>query len=172
MLEDLGLKVPPSKGFFLPTQIGEHMGMVLDYERGEFRAPTTKFKSVDSLAKSLLCKAAANKRWVSVKSLASLARKAQFLHLAIPVARFFCENYTVWSPPPSPGWARYASCASSSGIFSGGPQCRPSTTALSSRGRSKTHTFIAVRVASDGERSSTTASRPEVFGHLPISAST
>ncbi len=69
----LGLKVYTTKGYFLPTQVGEHLGMVLDYVLGEFRAPTTKLKSVNALAKSLLCKAAANKRWVSVKSLASLA---------------------------------------------------------------------------------------------------
>ncbi len=63
--------------------------MVLDYEHGEFRAPTVKLKSIASLAKSLLCKEAANKRWVSVKALASLAGKAQFLHFAILVARIF-----------------------------------------------------------------------------------
>ena len=92
LLEDLGLQVHPSKGFPLPTQVGEHLGMVLDYELGEFRAPTVKLKGIASLAKSLLCKAAANKRWVSVKALASLARKAQFLHMAIPVARFFLRE--------------------------------------------------------------------------------
>ncbi len=36
-----------------------------------------------------MVKAAQNKRWVPVKALASIARKAQFLHLAIPVARFY-----------------------------------------------------------------------------------
>ncbi len=61
LLEDLGLMVHPSNEYFLPTQVGKHMVMVLDYERGEFRAPTSKLKSVASLAKSLLCKAAANK---------------------------------------------------------------------------------------------------------------
>jgi hypothetical protein len=73
--EDLGLKVHPTKGYFLPTQVGEHLGMVLDYVLGEFRAPTAKLKSVAILAKSLFCKATANKRWVSVKALASLAEK-------------------------------------------------------------------------------------------------
>ncbi len=92
LLLDLGLKVYPTKGYFLPTQVGEHLSMVLDYVLEEFRAPTVKLKSVTALAKSLLCKAATNKRWVSVKALASLARKAQFLHLAIPVARFFLRE--------------------------------------------------------------------------------
>ncbi len=66
--------------------------MVLGYVLGEFRAPTAKLKGVTILAMSLLCKAAANKRWVTVKALASLAEKAKFLHLAIPVARFFLRE--------------------------------------------------------------------------------
>ena len=76
MLSDVGLKVHPTKGYFLPTQVGEHLSMVLDNVLGEFRAPTAKLKSIASLSKSLLCKASANKRWVSVKALASLAGKA------------------------------------------------------------------------------------------------
>ncbi len=84
--------VHPLKAYPLATQVGEHLDMVLDYEYGEFRAPTIKLKSIASLAKSMLCKATANKRWVSVKALASLAGKAQFLHLAIPVARFFLRE--------------------------------------------------------------------------------
>ncbi len=49
-------------------------------------------KSVAVLAKTLICRATAHKRWVSVKTLVSLARKAQFLHLAIPVAKFFLRE--------------------------------------------------------------------------------
>ncbi len=48
-----------------------------------------KMKSIAVLAKGLLCKATSHNRWVSVKALASLAGKAMFLHLAIPVAKFF-----------------------------------------------------------------------------------
>ena len=48
-----------------------------------------KLKDIAALAKGLSCRAASHKRWVSVKARASLASKAQFLHLAIPVARFF-----------------------------------------------------------------------------------
>jgi hypothetical protein len=92
LLLDLGLKVHSTKRYFLPTQVGERLGMVLDYVLREFRAPTAKLKSVVALAKSLLCKAAVNKRWVSVKALASLAGMAQFLYLAIPVARFFLRE--------------------------------------------------------------------------------
>ncbi len=43
-------------------------------------------------AKNLLCIVAKNKRWVLVKALASLAGKAQFLHLAIRVVRFYLRE--------------------------------------------------------------------------------
>jgi hypothetical protein len=92
LLSGLGMEIHPTKGHFLPTLIGEHLGMIIDMQVGQFRAPTAKLKSIAVLAKSLLCRAARHKRWVSVKSLASLARKAQFLHLAIPVARFFLRE--------------------------------------------------------------------------------
>ncbi len=89
---NLGMKVHPTKRHFLPIIVGDNLGMILDFEKGEFRAPIDKIKSVVVLAKTLLCRAASHKRWVSVKTLASLAKKAQFLHLAIPMARFFLRE--------------------------------------------------------------------------------
>jgi hypothetical protein len=50
--------------------------------------PNLKLKSISALVKELLVRSSKNKRWVPFKFLASLARKAQFLHLAIPVAKF------------------------------------------------------------------------------------
>ena len=64
---DLGFKVHSSKGCFDSTQVGDQLGMVLYYHLWEFRVPEKKLKSIAILAKSILCKAAANKRWVSVK---------------------------------------------------------------------------------------------------------
>ena len=92
LLASLGLKVHPTKRNFLPVLVGEHLGMILDYDKGIFRAPTAKLKSIAVLAKTLLCRTAFHKRWVRVKLLASLARKAQFLHLAITAARFFLRE--------------------------------------------------------------------------------
>jgi hypothetical protein len=63
--------------------------MTIDIKKGEFRAPKSKLGSIVALAKQLLVRAAQNKRWLPVKSLASLSRTAQFLHMAIPVARFY-----------------------------------------------------------------------------------
>ncbi len=92
LLASLGLKVHITKGHFLPILVGDPLGMTLDLEKGEFRAPMVKLKDIAALAKGLLCRAASSKRLVSVKAVASLAGKAQFLHLAIPVARFFLRE--------------------------------------------------------------------------------
>ena len=59
---------------------------------GQFVAPMAKLKQIAVLAKTLLCRAATHPRWVSVTTLASLAGKVQFLHLVIPVARFFLRE--------------------------------------------------------------------------------
>jgi hypothetical protein len=88
----LGLKIHPTKGHFIPILIGEHLGMIIDMEKGQFVAPTAKLMQIAVMAKTLLCRAAAHKRWISVKTLASLAGKARFLHLPIPVARFFLRE--------------------------------------------------------------------------------
>ena len=94
LLTRLGLKIHPiaTKGHFDPIVIGEHLGMIIDRKVGQFVAPTAKLKQIASLAKTLLCRAATHKRRGSVKTFASLAGKAQFLHLAIPVAMFFLRE--------------------------------------------------------------------------------
>jgi hypothetical protein len=92
LLGDLGLNIHPTKGYHTAVQVGDHLGMTLDLEKSEFRAPQAKLKSIAALAKELLVRSSKNKRWVPVKSLASLAGKAQFLHLAIPVARFYLRE--------------------------------------------------------------------------------
>ena len=66
--------------------------MTIDMKKNEFRAPKAKLTSISALAKQLLVRSSKHKRWVPVKSLASLAGKAQFLHLAIPVARFYLRE--------------------------------------------------------------------------------
>jgi hypothetical protein len=66
--------------------------MEMDFEEGVFRVAVKKLKNISVFAKNLLCAAASIKRCAQVKALASLARKAQFLHLAIPVARFLLRE--------------------------------------------------------------------------------
>ena len=67
--------------------------MEMDFEKGVFRArPFKKIRDISTFAKNLLRIASANNRWVPVKVLASLARKAHFLHLAISVARLYLRE--------------------------------------------------------------------------------
>ena len=92
LLTDMGLYIHPTKGYHTAIQVGDHLGMTLDLKKNEFRAPQAKLSNIAALAKQLLVKSAKIKRWVPVKSLASLAGKAQFLHLAIPVALFYLRE--------------------------------------------------------------------------------
>ena len=64
----------------------------MDFEKGVFRAPVNKLHDISVLAKNVLCTASKNKRWAPVKALASLAGKAQFMLLAILVARFYLRE--------------------------------------------------------------------------------
>jgi hypothetical protein len=61
LLASLGLKIHPTKGHFLPVLVGEHLGMIMDFDKGIFRAPTVKLKSIAVLANTLLCGATSHK---------------------------------------------------------------------------------------------------------------
>ncbi len=87
----MGLHIHPTKGYHTAIQVGDHLGMTLDL-KNEFRAPEAKLNNIATLAKQLLVRTSQNKRWVPVKYLASLARREEFLHLAIPVARFYLSE--------------------------------------------------------------------------------
>ena len=92
LLASLGLKLHPVKGHFLSIVVGEDLGMIMYIEKGVCRALAVKLKGIAILVKGLLCRAASNKRMVSVKALASLAGKAHSLHMPIHVARFFLRE--------------------------------------------------------------------------------
>jgi hypothetical protein len=66
--------------------------MTIDMKENVFRAPKTKLGNISALTKQVPTRAAKNKRWVPAKTLASLARKAQFPRLAIPVTRFYLRE--------------------------------------------------------------------------------
>ncbi len=153
LLTKLGLKIHLTKGHFDPILIGEHLGMIIDMQVGQFSASTAKLKQIAFLAKNLLCRAATHKRWVSVKTPASLAGKAQFSHLAIIVAMFFsCESYATSSHLRSVDQGPYALPRSSSGISSGGHTSQTARAAPRYGNQSKTQIYTAIRAATDGER--------------------
>ncbi len=79
LLLSLGLHIHETKGHHIATQVGDHLGMTLDFKCGVFRAPIEKLKGIAKLGTRLLCKLVANKRSVIVKALASLAGRAQLL---------------------------------------------------------------------------------------------
>jgi len=78
LLANIGLKVHPTKGHFLPVLVGEHFGMILNFDKGIFRASTAKLKSIAVLAKTLLRRAASQKRWVSGNPLPPLRKRHGF----------------------------------------------------------------------------------------------
>ena len=92
LVNSLGHNMYPNKGYDTATKVGEHLGIEMDFEKGVVRAPVKKLRDISTSAKNLLCTSAANKRWVPFNALASLAGKAQFLHLANPVVRFYLRE--------------------------------------------------------------------------------
>eukprot|EP00873_Tetraselmis_striata_P007963 jgi/Tetstr1/428227/TSEL_018267.t1 len=87
-----GMLRNPNKGVWEPTQVGPHLGLIVDLQRGEFRAPEEKLIALAKAARSLLGRAASNKRWLPARQLASFAGKAQFLYSAVTPARFFLRE--------------------------------------------------------------------------------
>ncbi len=75
-MDDLGLQIHPTKGYHTPVQVGDHLGRTIVMKKNEFRALQAKLVNISALAKELLVRSSKNKRWVPVKSLASLAGKA------------------------------------------------------------------------------------------------
>ena len=41
-LQRLGLAIHPTKGYHVPVQLGDHLGLTIDLQKGEFRAPAAK----------------------------------------------------------------------------------------------------------------------------------
>ena len=80
------------KALYTTTHIGEHLDMEMDFEEGVFRAPVKKLKDISVFAKIPLCTAASTKRWVLAKALDSLAKKAHFMYMAFPMARFYLRE--------------------------------------------------------------------------------
>ncbi len=55
LLTEMGLKILPNKGHFDPILIGEHLGIIIDMQMGQFVAPTAKLKQITFMAKTLVC---------------------------------------------------------------------------------------------------------------------
>eukprot|EP00873_Tetraselmis_striata_P023764 jgi/Tetstr1/444028/TSEL_031967.t2 len=82
-----GLQRNPTKGFWEPCQFGRHVG--IDSASGMFYAPADKLDRLSRHATRLIGRATRSAMWLPVRELQSLAGQAQYLFLAIPVAKFF-----------------------------------------------------------------------------------
>ena len=51
LLDDLSLNIHPTKGYHTAIQDGEHLGMVINTKKSEFRAPKSKLDSIAAAAK-------------------------------------------------------------------------------------------------------------------------
>ena len=88
----LGISLHPTKTDWQPKQTRQHLGMLVDTVKGEFRVPPSKLARIRALAKDILCHAGRNKRFVSQKSLKSFAGLGVSLYIALPKARMYLRS--------------------------------------------------------------------------------
>jgi hypothetical protein len=94
-LDMLGLLASEKKSHWELTQQIEHLGLIVDSQRGLFLVPPVKTARIQCLASTLTAHARTHRRWVSARRLASFAGLAQSVHLACAPARFFTRSLHV-----------------------------------------------------------------------------
>jgi hypothetical protein len=72
--------------------VGDHLGLTIDLQNGEFRVPIDKLHTLSKYASTLLGRAASTARWLPARQRAAFAGQAQFFYLAITLARFFLRK--------------------------------------------------------------------------------
>ena len=92
VLEDLGIERHPEKGCWEPKQRFEHLGIDLDFKEGQFRAPERRLLQLRQMATSMIGRSLRSRRLLPARLLAKFTGLAQFLYLAIPVARFYLRS--------------------------------------------------------------------------------
>jgi len=105
--ELLGLKLKLSKCQLEPTQVLEHLGMVVDFAHGTFTLSAAREAKVKKAAKDLLMSAARNKRVIPLKALQHFTGLAQSCKLAVPLADHFLRSlYNDMALPFRPGYVK------------------------------------------------------------------
>ena len=92
LLGRLGIFRHPTKGVFEPQQRLDHLGLRIDAQRGVFEVTGKRARKIAATAAHLLSKAKKERRWVEVKSLASLVGLCNSCLLAVPPAQFFLRS--------------------------------------------------------------------------------
>ncbi len=54
LVNSLGLTIHPIKSYYTATQMGEHLGMEMDFEHGVFRAPVKKLKDISAIRQKII----------------------------------------------------------------------------------------------------------------------
>ena len=104
---NLCLRLNLSKCHLEPTQVLEHLGMVVDFSKGVFTLSEARKAKVQHEAKSLLMSAARNKRVIPVKALQRFTGLAQSCKLAVPLADHFLRSlYNDQGVMFKPGWSK------------------------------------------------------------------
>eukprot|EP00873_Tetraselmis_striata_P021607 jgi/Tetstr1/441871/TSEL_030081.t1 len=67
LLDRLGMLCNPSNGVWEPTRVGPHLGLIVDPQRGEFRAAKEKLLKLSKAARSLMRCAASDMRWLPAR---------------------------------------------------------------------------------------------------------
>eukprot|EP01052_Picozoa_sp_SAG31_P045342 SAG31_NODE_8238_length_1491_cov_10.189655_1_plen_202_part_00 len=88
-LEFLGLQLNPKKSTLVPTQLIQHLGLMVDTKRGLFVLPPEKEAKIRRVARALKIQALQGRRLLPAKALAHFTGLCQSVYLAVPAARFY-----------------------------------------------------------------------------------
>jgi hypothetical protein len=88
----LGLRINLQKSTLEPTQVLEHLGVVIDTENGVFKLSEARVVKLRRLSKDILCRAAEHCRTAPKRQLASFLGLAQASSLAVPEAPLFLRE--------------------------------------------------------------------------------
>ncbi|KAK3233729.1 hypothetical protein CYMTET_55987 [Cymbomonas tetramitiformis] len=92
LLSRLGFFRNEKKGHWEPIQLGEHLGLEVDFEEVLFRVTEKRLKKIHSKATALLCRAAREQRWVQARELAGFNGLCQSVYLAVPAASVYLRE--------------------------------------------------------------------------------
>ncbi|KAK3252622.1 hypothetical protein CYMTET_38083 [Cymbomonas tetramitiformis] len=91
-LARLGLTRNEKKGQWEPGQLIEHLGLEVDLREGLFRVTEARVAKIHVQAKSIICDASRDRRWLSARRLASFNGLCQSVYLAVPAARLYLRE--------------------------------------------------------------------------------
>ena len=92
VLRALGVRRHPDKGYWVPTQRLEHLGLDVDTAEGLFRVPPHKLAALMRQASDIMGRATRERGLVPARLLAGFVGYAQSVHLACPSARLYLRS--------------------------------------------------------------------------------